>query len=146
MGNRFIGRRGRHWSRLIQRLSNLSRTPSVNHGLSTCSPSVGLFLSFSFSPVFCSTFSPLARFLPPWFPGLSFPEVGRKGKEMLVQIRYNAFGMVKEDMVEHYRLGACAILSDCSTYRVVERLTFQLFPNISMTPSSLLIIFEMPWR
>jgi hypothetical protein len=107
-------------------------------------PASALFLR-SGSPAFF-TFSYLARFLPSWFPGLSFPALGRKGKEMLGQIRYKAFGMVKEAMVAYYRLSPCIPLFDNSTYRIVERPTFQLPPNISTIPSLLATIFGMPWH
>jgi hypothetical protein len=41
----------------------------------------------------------IARSLPSWIPGLSFPEYARMGRQMFTKARYWAFGLVKEDVV-----------------------------------------------
>ncbi|KIM31146.1 hypothetical protein M408DRAFT_327438 [Serendipita vermifera MAFF 305830] len=49
-----------------------------------------------FAGVWLVNFIPITRFLPSWFPGLTFPTVGKRGRDIFQKIRYSPFGAVKD--------------------------------------------------
>ncbi|KIM31145.1 hypothetical protein M408DRAFT_21236 [Serendipita vermifera MAFF 305830] len=48
-----------------------------------------------FGQIWLPNIVPITRFLPSWFPGLTFPKVAKRGREIFHTIRYSPFEVVK---------------------------------------------------
>ncbi|KIM33242.1 hypothetical protein M408DRAFT_151524 [Serendipita vermifera MAFF 305830] len=90
---------------------------------------------------------PIARFLPSWLPGLQFPKVVTKGKNLLRKLRHWGFSLVKQD-VEHGKADLSVISKylhepEFSEETLRDAVALMYMPATDTTSAALLSLFAM---